>query len=181
MIFPLTIPVSPASFAPHKEQRIWMHLVIGTFGRMTDIPGYSNLFTAPGGPISNPRPMLLAILIIPLHIILSFGLATWAAQKKKIGFWWTFFFSLTLTPVTAFLQVLLSKDRNQPDSHSLFDFCLFLNLFVMSGLSAVFFVWKGIATRDITGCLWLVNGAGLWGACLYYLRLSVFGERSDDR
>ncbi len=158
-----------------------MFLVIGTFGRITDLPGYNNLSIAPGGPISNPQPMLLAILIIPLHIILSFGIASWAAQKKKIGFWWTFFFSVTLTPVTAFLQALLSKNRNQPETHSLFDFCLFLNLSVMSGLSAIFFAWRGMNTRDITGCLWLINGAGLWGACLYYLRLSIYGERLDDR
>jgi hypothetical protein len=53
--------------------------------------------------------MLVAALLVPVNIVLSFALATWAEHHKKTGFWWTFGFSLILTPVIGYLFARLKK------------------------------------------------------------------------
>jgi hypothetical protein len=55
--------------------------------------------------------MLVAALLVPVNIVLSFALATWAEHHKKTGFWWTFGFSLILTPVIGYLFARLKKDQ----------------------------------------------------------------------
>lgn len=113
---------------------------------------------------------MLAVLLIPLCIIGSFAVATWAGDYKKIGFWWTFFFGLTLTPFVAFVFAALSAGRNEKSrKRDLLWICMFSALQPVAGLLFYF----GIENINTIGWMMLVVGVGVAGLTRYLYKLAT--------
>lgn len=116
---------------------------------------------------------MLVALFIPLSIVLSFTIAAWAGNNKKIGFWWAFFFGLTLTPIIALLMALLSGS-NKKSGLSSVSKLLTAIIAIIAAPSALYLFVSGVDCVESWGCLYLLSSIGLTGIYLYFLKQLLF-------
>jgi hypothetical protein len=117
--------------------------------------------------------MLWFVALTPVFILFSFFIADWAGQNRRTGFWWTFFFGLTLTPMAAYLIALLSGKREEKAKIGLFGELILVAVIVMSLPFAIFLLIKGMETVESTGGIYMIAATGLSGLYYYSCRLFI--------
>lgn len=110
--------------------------------------------------------MMIVVLIAPCWILFSFAIATWAGKHKKIGFWWAFFFGLTLTPLTGYMFAMLSGINNK---RRITRYIMGL-VSVASVYTGAYLVLKGIKCMETWGCVYLLAATGLAGIYVFLLK-----------
>ena len=118
-------------------------------------------------------PMLWFVALTPVFILFSFYIANRAGQNRRIGFWWTFFFGLTLTPMAAYLIALLSGKRNGKPTTGFFGECILIAVIILCYPLTLFLLIKGTETIASTGGICLIAATGLSGLYYYSCRLLI--------
>jgi hypothetical protein len=117
--------------------------------------------------------MLWFVALTPVFILFSFYIATWAGRNRRIGFWWTFFFGLTLTPMAAYLIALLSSKRDEKPKIGLFGELILVAVILLSLPFAIFLLIRGMETVESTGGIYIIAATGLSGLYYYSCRLFI--------
>lgn len=128
----------------------------------------------------NPGFMLLILVLVPCCILFSFSIATWAGKHKQIGFWWTFFFSLTLTPLAGWFMVRLSFRAGQHRGMPSFYQTAYLLFSLISFLFAIILLNVAIDTINDRGWICLVTGTGFTGMSIYLLLQATWYRLNDE-
>lgn len=114
--------------------------------------------------------MVWFVLVTPVYNLVSFWIATWAENNKRIGFWWAFFFGLTLTPAIAYIIAWLSGTRNERRKKGLFKDFLLTALPTLTLHYAIILLIIGLYSIESVGWFYLVAATGMAGLSLYFYK-----------
>jgi hypothetical protein len=115
--------------------------------------------------------IIISIILSPLFILLSFIVAMWVGYPKKIGFWWTFFFCLTLSPIIGIFMAMSSRKKEASASMSPFVQTLILYTSLISLVVGMFLIASSLVAICKPSVIFFLSGSGFIGIGIYCIQL----------
>jgi hypothetical protein len=114
------------------------------------------------------------VLLILVSVGFAFSIAHFLGRKRQIGFGWSFFFCLFLSPIIGFIITMLSKKYYDPNpkpskSKKIWGWILIL-IFSLGVLGQLMRLGSGKGDVDVLNALFF--GVGLVGLGYYLIELS---------
>jgi len=123
--------------------------------------------------------MLYLLAITPVYVLFSYFVAEFVGSNRMIGWWWTFFFSLTLTPFMG-LMIALCNPRIGP-LMPLSAFFQTLIIVLSFGSSIIALVLVVLALEAEQGLIFYCLAAlGFAGGFIYGIKQVIFWPKEME-
>ncbi|SRR5258708_1038469 len=122
---------------------------------------------------------LLMLSISPVYLLFSYIVAEFVGAHRKIGLWWTLFFSITFSPVIGLIFALCSVDKRTVTTMSPFGQTLAYVLAGCSLMTGLIILFIGLTEEKFELPYFLVS-AGFLGGKIYGLWKLLGTPKRDD-
>jgi len=122
---------------------------------------------------------LLMLSISPFYLLFSYLVAEFVGAQRKMGRWWTLFFSITFSPVIGLIFALCSIDKRTVTTMSPFAQTVVYVLAGCSLMTGLIILFIGLTAEKFELPYFLVS-AGFLGSKIYGLWKLLSTPKRDE-